>query len=129
MIRSEGVSWVISQTIDNSPSKGMNYTVKLSDHPLMTRKSGYANWPPKWTTPHWDEDDKPEGEVGVLDDVEMHTLIDNKIFLFMQYRSYRYMGVLAFDDLKFCHAIYSLLQSNLGRTIQEIGDLDLSSTL
>jgi hypothetical protein len=95
----------------------------------MTRKSGFASWPPKWTTPHWDEDDEPVGEVGILDDVDIHILIDNKIFLFMQYRSYRYMGVMTFDDLAFCRAMFLLLKSNVGRTIEEIGNLDLSYTL
>jgi len=103
--------------------------MKFRDHPALIRKSGYCSWPPLWTTPHYDKDDKPIGEVGILEDVDMSHLIENKIFLFMRYRSYRYMGVLAFDDPAFCRAIFTILQNNVERSIEEIGDLDLSSTL
>jgi hypothetical protein len=40
----------------------------LRDHPLMIRKRGYHNWPPRWTTTNHDHDDKPIGEVGNLED-------------------------------------------------------------
>jgi hypothetical protein len=95
----------------------------------MIRKSGYPSWPPKWTTTHLDKDDKPTGEVGILEDVMMSSLIDNKVFMFMQYQSLRYMGFMGFDDPPFCSEIYRLLKSNVGRPIKDIGDLDLSFTL
>jgi len=92
----------------------------------MIRKSGYCNWPPVWTTPDSDRDDKPQGEVGTLEDVVMSKMIDNKIFLFLLYRGNRYMGVVAFDDASFCNTLYEILKLNRGRTLKEIGDLDLS---
>jgi hypothetical protein len=75
--------------------------VQLCDHPLMIRKSGYLNWPPVWTTthPHWD--DKPIDEVGILEDVMISDLIDNKVFMFMQHQGFRYMGCMGFDDHTF----------------------------
>ena len=103
--------------------------MKFRDHPLMIRKSGYISWPPLWTTPHSDKDDKPVGEIGILEDVAVSNLINNKIFLFMRYRSYRYMGVLAFDDPAFCRVIFTILKNNVDRSIEEIGDLDLGHTL
>ena len=103
--------------------------MRLRDHPLMIRQSGYSNWPPIWTTPHLDRDDKPTGEVGVLEDVAMSNLIDNKVFLFMRYRDYRYMGVMAFDDPAFCRAVFTLLKSNCDLSIEQVGDLDVSFTL
>jgi hypothetical protein len=103
--------------------------MQLRDHPLMTRKSGSCNWPPRWTTTRPDQDDKPTGEVGVLDEALMSKLIDNKIFVFIQYQGFRYMGFLGFDDPFFCSQIYSLLKSNIGLSIKEIGDLDVSYTL
>jgi hypothetical protein len=102
---------------------------KLRDHPLMIRASGFPNWPPKWTTTHRDRDDKPIGEVGTLENVMMSRLIDNKIFMFMQCEGLRYMGFMSFDDVSFCSQIYTLLKANIGRSIKEIGDLDLSYTL
>ena len=103
--------------------------MQFRDHPLLSRKSGYSSWPPKWTTTHLDRDDKPIGEVGILEDIMMSELIDNKVFIFMQHQSYRYMGFLGFDDPSFCNEIYRLLKSNLGRSIEEIGDLDVSHLL
>jgi hypothetical protein len=34
-----------------------------------------------------------------------------------------------FDDPGFCCAIFTLLNSNIGRSIRDIGDIDLSHTL
>ena len=96
----------------------------------MTRKSGSKSWPPVWTSTHLNRDDKPIGEVGTLEDVIMSDRISNtKVFIFMQYDSLRYMGFMSFDDPPFCYEIYRLLKSNLGLSIKEIGDIDLSYTL
>ena len=78
---------------------------------------------------HRDRNDKPTGEIGVLTQVLMSELMDEKVFLFIDHSGYRYMGMLAFDDSAFCRAIHRLLQNNTGRSIKEIGDLDLSYTL
>jgi hypothetical protein len=88
--------------------------MQLRDHPLLVRKSGFCSWPPIWTTTRHDDDDKPTGEVGVLEDALMSNLIDNKVFMFTQYQGFRYMGFLGFDDRVFCSEIYSLLKSNIG---------------
>ena len=101
----------------------------LREHPLMTRKSGFRTWPPAWTTTCHDYDDKPSGEIGTLEEVLVHELLDNKIFLFMMFEGSRYMGFLSFDDERFCSQIYIVLKSNIGRSIKNIGDIDLSYTL
>jgi len=103
--------------------------MQLRDHPLMTRKSGYPAWPPRWTTTHLNKNDNPVAEIGNLEQVLMTEWFDNKIFLFIQYRGNRYMGLMAFDDPKFCHEIFTLLKTKLGCSIKEIGDLDLSAML
>jgi hypothetical protein len=69
------------------------------------------------------------GELGSLDDVSMNKLIPNKVFLAMEHLAERYITVLAFDDDPFANQLYGLLLNNIGRSIQEIGDLDLSHTL
>lgn len=106
-----------------------NRAVTLRNHPLMTRESGSKTWPPRWTTTHHDETDKLAGELGTLEDVMMSNLVDNKVFMFMQYEGLRYMGFLSFDDAGVCSDIYILLKSKLGLSIKEIGDLNLSDTL
>ena len=69
------------------------------------------------------------GEIGTLEQALMHELFDNKIFLFIEHGGFRYMGFMQFDDPAFCSQIHNLLKANLGRTIEEIGDLDLFHTL
>ena len=39
------------------------------------------------------------------------------------------MGAMRFDDDAFCQEIYALLQSQLGVSIKEIGDVDVSHLL
>ncbi len=103
--------------------------MQLRDHPLMVRKSGFKTWPPLWTTTRHDRDDKPTGEIGTLQQVLTSEWLDNKIFLFIQFQSLRYMGFMVFDDRAFCSQICTLLKANVGLSIKEIGDLDLSFTL
>jgi hypothetical protein len=103
--------------------------MQLRNHPLMTRKSGLKTWPPNWTTTHRNRDEKPIGEVGTLEDVMMSDLIANEVFMWIQWEDVQYMGFLSFDDLTFRSQIGTLLKANIGRSIEEIGDLDLSSIL
>jgi hypothetical protein len=103
--------------------------VKLRDHPLMIRKSGYCSWPPTWTTTRLDPNDKPTGEIGILQQALMNDYLSTKIFLFIEFNKYKYMGAMQFDDARVCSAIYAVLQSHVGSSLKEIGDLDLSHLL
>jgi hypothetical protein len=103
--------------------------VQLRDHPRMTRKSGVASWPPRWTNTRLDVNDLPTGEIGTLERTMIRQLLDNKIFLFIHYNGSRYMGLMQFDDRRFCSQIFTILQANVGRSIKDIGDFDLSHTL
>lgn len=104
--------------------------MQLRDHPNLVRNSGYAVWPPHWTTTrHEDFNEKPHGEIGILLDVVMQPLIDNKIFMFVDQKGKRYIGLLSFDDRAFCSDLFKLLELQIGRSIKEIGDLDLTFTL
>jgi hypothetical protein len=102
--------------------------MKLRDHPLMTRNSRVPSWPPQWKLVG-NERGQAQGELGILEDVSMHDLIANKIFVAMEHLSERYIAVLAFDDETFAKQLYSILMKNIGRSIREIGDLDLSHLL
>ena len=95
----------------------------------MTAKRGIQTWPPRWAPTHRDKDDKPLGEVGILEDVTKSQLSDTKLFLFMQHRGLQYMGSMNFDDFTFSSQIFTLLNANIGRSIKEIGDLDVSHLL
>jgi len=103
--------------------------VTLRDHPLMKRKSGYCSWPPVWTTTRLDPNDKPTGEIGILQQVLTNYLLTTRVFLFIDYQGHRYMGAMDFDDPEFCNEIYSVLNSHIGYSLIQIGDLDLLQTL
>ena len=118
-----------SNLVDSDAGLLSIWVMELRDHPLMTRKSGVKAWPPMWTTRQPNNKQKPLGEIGILEQALMTEWFNNKIFVFVQYQGFRYMGLLQFDDPEFCNEIFVLLKAQLGRTIQDIGDLDLSHTL
>jgi hypothetical protein len=107
---------------------GSNGHCRLRDHPLMRRKSGIPSWPPQWQ-PVGEANGIIQGELGILEDVSMSDSINNKIFLAMGHLGDRYVSVIAFDDSTFARQLYPSLLKNIGRTIKDIGDLDLSHTL
>jgi hypothetical protein len=51
------------------------------------------------------------------------------VFLTIEYDGLQYFGIMHFDDPKFCEEIYILLQTKVGLSIKEIGDLDIFRTL
>ena len=69
------------------------------------------------------------GEVGTLRDVWMSDKSRLTIFLAVSFEDRRYVGCMALADAPFCNQLYSVLRAQIGRTIEEIGDLDLSFTL
>jgi hypothetical protein len=83
--------------------------VQLRDHPQMNF-AGYANWPPIWVSGAGSKTFKKQlGEVGTLIGVILNEA--------------------APDKLLFCRQLYIFLQGHIGKSIKEIGDLDLSHTL
>jgi hypothetical protein len=103
--------------------------VQLRDHPQMNF-AGYANWPPIWVSGTGSENRKKTlGEVGILIGVIFNEATPDRLFLTMEIKSERYMGCLAFNDHVFCRQLYLFLQDHIGKSIKEIGDLDLAYTL
>ena len=90
---------------------------------------GIPNWPPV-LTPANPRDDKPSlrGEIGALKYV-LGQSSENTCFLMMAHDGMGYIGSLHFDEDLFCQPIGIILETNIGRTIKEIGDLDLSHLL
>jgi hypothetical protein len=103
--------------------------MELRSHPLMSYHR-VPNWPPAWYWIGGDENDHPNGEVGVLRGVETSQIAQaDRCFLIMEYEQSRYMGALLFSDTSFCGFIAKLLEGHCGEPIKTIGDLDLSHTL
>ena len=44
----------------------------------------------------------------------------------MEYEDSAYLGCLLLSDGAFCEQLFKLLQQNVGRSIEDIGSLDLS---
>lgn len=88
------------------------------------------NWPPAWMWIDGGENKHPRGELGTLRDIQMSAVLpQNRCFLTMEYDGATYMGCLLCDDATFCAQLVELLQTHYGRSIQDIGDLDVSHTL
>ncbi len=97
-------------------------TLKLRNHPLMSHDA-LASWPPVWSR---SGNDGRIGEIGILKQVNSEDNFCKRCFLVIEYEGRRYVGALLFDDPRFCGFVATLLQDHVGRTIKEIGDLDIS---
>jgi len=69
------------------------------------------------------------GEIGVLKYVMVHDQMPNRLFLFIEHEGNGYTGCLLFNDRSFCQQLQTILETEIGASIKEIGDLELSYTL
>ena len=91
---------------------------------------GVPNWPPVWTNGKQPSGVKKiEGEIGILKFVMAHDRMPNRLFMFIEHEGERYTGCLLFNDRSFCRQIETILETEIGASIREIGDLDLTYTL
>jgi hypothetical protein len=109
----------------------------LRAHPLMSYR-GQRNWPPAWTWTGIGENEKPHGETGFLKQIHISIVPPdnpqrkkpfNHLYVYMDYREGSYVGCLIFDDAATCRQMGKILIAQCGRTIKEIGDLDLNHLL
>src|SRR5258705_10922352 len=94
--------------------------MKLRDYVRM-HKEMFSNWPPIWTNTRHDPTDKPQGEIGNLQQVLM-SKDDDVLFIAIQYQGRRYMGAMGFDSKAVYSEIHDLLQSHIGFSLKDIGD-------
>ena len=109
--------------------RGISLAIDPTTLSYLDDQEWYCHWPPVWRAIDPNRDENPLGEIGILDDVVMSEFFDTEIFVLMVYQGWRYTGVMAFDSPEFCRQIYSLFKSNIGRSIKNIGALDLSIAL
>ena len=114
---------------DFSFSFGGKQPMKFRDHPVLERKSGMKLWPPLWSNAYQAKKYWPDGEIGMLENVSMHELLDRCIFLSIRHDVFHYVGSMYFDDPGSCMMVYKFLESVVGRSIAEIGDSDVSHLL
>ena len=103
--------------------------MKFRDHPVLERKSGMMLWPPLWSNIYQGKENWPRGEIGTLEVVWMHELLDKCVFLYVRQDVFGYTGSMYFDDPGSCMMIYNFLKSVVGRSISDIGDLDVAHLL
>jgi len=99
--------------------------MELRSHPGMSFH-GVSNWPPVWVHSRGGEEKQLNGEIGVLKYVHASNRLSNKCYIVMEHESIQYVGCLIFEDVGFCYRVANMLRTYLGRSIKEIGDLDLS---
>ena len=101
--------------------------MKLRHHPLMTYYGAHS-WPPAWSRRRDScENTRPTGEVGILKDVLPSTVPAQKIcFLVIEHDGGEYTGALLLDDPVFCREIWTILVQNCGKTMRDIGEIDMS---
>lgn len=95
---------------------------------------GAPNWPPRWM-PREAGKNQLHGEIGVLKEVasacgeDAHTHDPSQVFLFMEHEGVGYVTAVSFDDSVFCGQIGRFLKQHYGRTLQEVGSLDVGHLL
>ena len=72
---------------------------------------------------------KISGENGILIRTAFFPETPKRLFLLMDLENEHYVGCLVFSEIGFCQQLGEILQTQAGRSIKEIGDLDLSHTL
>jgi hypothetical protein len=86
-------------------------------------------WPPQWASAYRPQQHWPHGEIGTLEDVWMHELLDSCVFLSVRHDVFLYTGSMYFDDPGSCMMVYKFLKSVVGRSSADIGDSDVSHLL
>ena len=102
--------------------------LKFREHPALIR-SGLMLWPPHWSNTYQPKEVWPQDEIGTLERVWMDEVLDTCVFLHMRDDVFRYVGALSFTDQASCMIVFTFLKSVVGRSIAEIGDLDISHLL
>ena len=102
--------------------------MRLRDHPALTI-SGIPSWPPVWVRRRTKATRKVYGELGVFTGSVFNESMPTAIFMKMEFKAREYMGFLSVGDAVFCLQLDRLLNQNIGRSIEEIGDIDISVLL
>ena len=99
--------------------------MRLRDHPLIS-----PPWPPAWWWRAGAENENPIGEVGMLREVRAYSIQPaDRLYLIMENDGAEYLGILLVEDYAFCQQLFTLLVQHCGRSIRDIGDIDLTHML
>jgi len=107
-------------------SRNIDVEMQLRQHPLISYK-GSPVWPPIWVGVGRGK--RPHGEVGRLTEARCYPTKPGRIYLVISHHAAQYTGCLLLDDALFCEQLCNFLQGCCGMPIEEIGSLDLPSSL
>ena len=135
--QSEAPRWLNSgggnlRSVDAATLSGQ---LMLRDHPLMNYRT-LANWPPVWTPRGRKNGVTVEtvparytrwGEIGTLQAAFVSTVArPPRIYLMVKHEGREYVGSLLFTDAGICRQFYNFIKKHTGKSISEIGMLDVS---
>ena len=96
--------------------------MKIREHPLI-------HWPITWTRIDGDGEANLTGEIGIFKSASISRVEPlTTCYLLMDFQAGSYLGRLVFEDSAACRRAVDLLQKCEGRSIQQIGDLESSSS-
>ncbi len=78
-------------------------------------------WPPVWLPGGW----APDGEFGADGLLQSVRRLDATLFLRMRHEGRDHSGRLEWDPPPLLPAVEQVLQANLGKTIRDLGELDV----
>lgn len=82
-------------------------------------------WPPVWVCLDAERPQHMYGELGILKEVKRYETA-NSLFLVMEHDALPYMGCVLIDDQAFRKQMSDFLESCVGMTIPDIGDLNVN---
>lgn len=122
--------------LDNHAAKISRLIIELFDVAIVQLRShpglflgGNPSWPPVWANANRHLPSTAWGELGVLLKAYTTDKLSKTCYLVMVHESETYVGALILENAALCQRLCSVFQRNIGRTISEIGSLDLAYTL
>ncbi len=83
---------------------------------------GLSMWPPEWTIM-----DQGLGEAGVLEEVHLRNDLNPRLIsVVARHWGEARKGIMVLEDPALLEAVYGKLKQHVGRSLTEIGDLEIS---
>jgi hypothetical protein len=102
--------------------------MELRDHPIFF--TGFGSWwPPVWISTRQGSRHKLRGEVGVLVNTIILESLPHYLFIRMEHEHELFLGSLLVGSQPLCILFHELLQQYIGKSIDEIGALEIGFLL
>ena len=98
--------------------------MELRDHSILKVTDGINWWPPFWTN----DQKRVRGELGTLVKAEFRPYLPTLILMWIRHEGEDFIGAHVRNEV-LCRQLHALIAQNIGRTIKQIGDLDVGFLL